>query len=71
MRALLLPRVSAQFMDSELASEMYVDEVLTGDGQFVRLDNVSRVTAMDDGRVAIWPDARYTDQQYRRFLNGS
>ncbi len=40
MRAGDPSRVSVQFMDTELASELYVDEVLTGDGRLVILDTV-------------------------------
>jgi len=32
------------FMDSELASELYVDEVLTGDGRLVILDKYRSVS---------------------------
>jgi len=36
-------RVSDQFMDSEKASEMYVDEVLDGDGNIQYLDSTVSV----------------------------
>ena len=39
-------RVSVQFMESELASELYCDEVLTGDGHFVRLDIPGSVSGL-------------------------
>jgi len=39
-------RVSVAFMETELASELYCDEVLTGDGRFVILDNQVSVSGM-------------------------
>jgi len=44
--------VMAQFMASELASELYVDDVLAGDGRIVQVDRVSRVTALTEAEAA-------------------
>jgi len=41
---LIIPRVSSQFLSSEKASELYCDEVLTGDGHFVTLDRSGSVS---------------------------
>jgi len=46
MKDLIIPRVSAQFMESEAAAEMYVDDRLTGDGQFVTLDKPGSVSGL-------------------------
>ena len=46
MRKVVLPRVSAQFMNSELAAEFYCDDVLTGDGHLVTLDIPSSVSGL-------------------------
>jgi len=57
--------------DSEVASELYVDEVLDGQGRFSYLDSVGSVSALaeaEDSRV--WDD-HLLIQQHRRFLNGS
>ncbi len=35
-------------IDSELASELYCDEVLDGQGQFLYLDRVVSVSALDE-----------------------
>jgi len=43
----LIPlRVSDQLMFTEWASELYVDEGLTGDGRCVRLDNTRSVSGL-------------------------
>ncbi len=47
MKRLLTPHVSAQFMSSERASELYVDEVLAGDGSLLHVDKSVRVTALE------------------------
>ena len=39
-------RASEGFMGSELAAELYVDEVLTGDGSPVRLDIPGSVSGL-------------------------
>ncbi len=41
------PCVSAQFMASEKAAELYVDEVLAGDGSLLHIDSTVRVTALE------------------------
>ena len=46
MNRLITPRVSSQFMNLERASELYCDEVLTGDGRFIRLDISSSVSGL-------------------------
>ena len=43
---MITPRVSAQFLQTELAAEMYCDEVLTGDGHFVSLDIPGSVSGL-------------------------
>ena len=46
LNGLIVLRVSAQFLDRELASEMYVDDRLTGAGEFVRLDKPGSVSGL-------------------------
>jgi len=41
---MIIPRVSAQFMETEKAAELYCDEVLTGDGHLVILDRTRSVS---------------------------
>ncbi len=59
------------FLGSELAAELYVDEVLDGRGRFQYLDSVSSVSGLVEVEEDhVWDD-RLLDQQHRRFLNGS
>ena len=60
----------ALFMASELASELYCDEVLAGDGSILHLDRVRRVTAVTPPE-SHWPPDAYLQEQHRRFLSGS
>ncbi len=63
-------RVSDQ-LDSRNESdcELYVDEVLTGDGQYVILDMLGSVSGLRrDETVMIWNED-ILDEQYRRFLS--
>ena len=48
MKRLVIPddSVVAAFMDSERVSELYCDEVLTGDGRLIRLDLPSSVSGL-------------------------
>jgi len=51
--------ILARFLESELASEMYVDEVLDGSGGLLYLDRVSSVSASPEAEA----DAFYGVQQ--------
>jgi len=59
-------------LDSEYAAELYVDEVLDGNGQLLYLDNVVSVSALAEAEAA---DRFYGVQQdmfdRREILNGS
>ena len=67
-------------MRSEIAAELYVDEVIDGQGWPIAiapapgdryLDKVSRVTALTETEIPhVWDD-RILENQHRRFLNGS
>ncbi len=46
MIELLSPRVSEEFMQTEMAAELYCDEVLTGDGHLIRLNIPSSVSGL-------------------------
>ena len=39
-------------MASELASELYVDEVLAGDGSILQVDRIGSVSALDEDEDA-------------------
>ena len=71
MKSPVLPHVSAQFMESERASELYVDEVLDGQGSFQQLDWVGSVSAVDRDRGHLWLSSKDLDEQVRRALHGS
>ncbi len=61
------------FGESEVAAEMYCDEDLDGKefGRYLdRSVSVSGLVEVEDD-FAIWPTDLFTDEQYRRFLNGS
>ncbi len=60
-------------LDSEEAAELYVDEVLDGQGRFQYLDSVGSVSGLVEveGPCMMWPCQEAMDRQYRRFLNGS
>ncbi len=58
----------SQFMASEVASKLYVNEVLDGRGNLQYLDRDVSVSGMS--QEAIW-DAVLLDEQHRRFLNGT
>ncbi len=57
------------FLDSEVASELYVDEVLAGDGSVLYVDRVPSVSALPEAEAALWPGDDYLDEQCRRFHN--
>ncbi len=63
------PLDKRSFLDSELASELYVDEVLDGSGRIQYLDSMVSMSALPDPGP-IWVD-RVIEEQYRRFINGS
>jgi len=65
------PPASDQFLLSEGASEMYVDEVVDGQGRLQYIDRVGSVSALPDGRTTLWLPEHLLDEQHRRFLNGS
>ena len=68
---LLRPHVSVQFLQSEKAAELYVDEVLDGRGRFLYLDNRVSVSALVEVEGShVWDD-QLLNEQYQRFLNGS
>ncbi len=50
------------FLQTELAAEMYVDELLDGQGRSLYLDRVSRVTALTEAET----DAEY-DPEHVKF----
>ena len=58
------------FMQTELASELYVDEVLDGAGRIQYLDRSVSVSA-STGPALHWLAGADLDSQHRRFLNGS
>jgi len=66
---LLIPGVTAQFLRSEGAAELYVDEVLDGQGRFQYLDKVGSMSGSTPPELH-WDDA-VLNEQYRRFHNGS
>ena len=41
----------AQFMASELASELYVDELLAGDGRILQVDNLLSMSALAEAEA--------------------
>ncbi len=52
LRRLSEIRLELDFMDSELASELYCDEVLAGDGRILHLDAIRSVSAMPEAEAA-------------------
>ena len=56
------------FTDGEVASELYVDEVLDGSGRLLYLDRVSSVSALPEPELPVW-DVHLLEEQHRRFLN--
>ena len=59
------------WIQSERASELYVDEVLDGQGRRLYLDKDGSVSAMVEVEEFHVFDDRIIDEQHRRFLNGS
>ncbi len=56
-------------IDSEVAAQLYVNEELDGDGNWLHLDKVGSVSgARRDEPYHVWDD-QLLDEQYRRFLN--
>ena len=47
-----LTRLGIAFMESERAAEMYVDELVDGQGEFQYLDSVGSVSALGEGEDA-------------------
>ena len=52
MRTPALRHVSELFMASELASELYCDELLAGDGSSLYVDSVCSVSALAEAEAA-------------------
>ena len=63
------PSVGSLFLASELAAELYVDEVIDGSGRLLYVDKDVSMSALPDPDP-IWVD-RVIEEQYRRFINGS
>ncbi len=59
------------FMRLEIASELYVDEVLDGSGRLQYIDTMGSVRGLDLDRDPMWPSDKYLDEQVRRDLNAS
>ncbi len=59
-------------MESEKACELYVDEVLAGDGSLLHFDKISSVSGLELERepCVIW-DQQVLDAQERSFHNGT
>ena len=66
-----MTRISPPPIESEEASELYVDEVLDGSGSFQYLDKVGSVSGLEQERNSLVWDEMVIDHQYRRFLHGS
>ena len=58
------------FLGSELASELYVDEVLDGAGRIQYLDSVRSMSGLP-GPLIHWPADSVIEEQHRRFHSGS
>ncbi len=58
------------FMASELASELYVDEVLTGDGSLVILDKHGSVSGLGRDGTDLRPISEILTPNIVRLLNG-
>ncbi len=66
----MFSRVGDLFMASELAAEMYVDELLAGDGSVQYLDSPGSVSASRCPSLH-WGTPEEMEQQHRRFVYGS
>jgi len=71
MKSLLLPRVGSLFLASEKAAELYVNEVLDGEGRFLHLDSTGSVSGLELERDTLWPSDQDLLEQCERFHNGS
>jgi len=58
------------FMASELASELYVDEVLTGDGSLITLDSPGSVRGLDRTGPDLRPISEILTSSVARILYG-
>jgi len=71
MKQVLLPRVGSLFMASEKAAELYVDEVLDGEGRLLHLDSIGSVSGLRrDENTCVWPSDKEFLEQSERFHNG-
>ena len=57
------------FMASELASELYVDGLLTGDGQAVIVDSPVSVSGLRRDEIKMIFDEEILDEQCRRHFH--
>ena len=57
------------FMASELASEMYVDDLLTGDGFSVILDSPGSVSGLRRDEINMIFDEEIIDEQCQRHFH--
>jgi hypothetical protein len=59
------------WIESERASELYVDEVLDGQGRRLYLDSSGSVSATDEDEDSYVLDDGMIDEQFRRNFHGS
>ncbi len=67
----LRPHVSSQFLESEKACELYVDEVLDGAGRIQYLDSTVSMSAMVEVEEDCDYDPTHIELNRRLIHNGS
>jgi len=67
--SILRPVLRKVFMASELASELYVDGRVAGDGSPSYVDKVGSVSAVQRDETQLWLGDELLEEQHRRFHN--